>query len=292
MSTGSAIDPARVQDIAARLKRDGYALCGQVLSPEQVDMYRREAMRLYDEEQRGIASGERLQQADYLMYRDYGDHIFNLARKTRRFDALYEHPLVVETLKETMQARFVLTQTEMRRPRKSVANGSANLFHRDGRVLLDADLWVIAFWVLEDVTLESGPTFVVPGSHRKPIDVDPETHNVPLLAKAGDLVFMNANTVHKAGPKLNDLSRWVLIISYNQWYLKPAVDHTKMFTLEQVDAMSPVLRELFGFTTVPPADERVRMYTCRPWSETRRELFPEAVARQEAAALGDRAVAP
>jgi ectoine hydroxylase-related dioxygenase (phytanoyl-CoA dioxygenase family) len=164
------------------------------------------------------------------------------------------------------------------------------VFHRDGRVLLDADLWVVAFWILEDVTLESGPTWVLPGSHRKDIDLDPEANSVPVLAKAGDLVFMNANLLHKAGPKLNDLSRWVLIITYNQWYLRPAVDHTKMFTLEQVDAMSPVLRELFGFTVVPPADERLRMYTCRPWSETRRELFPEAVALQEARAATSPAV--
>jgi len=289
MTTSNAIDAGRIKDISTRLMRDGYALCSQVLSPEQVAQYKAEAYRLYDDEQRGVAAGQRQGQADYEMYKDYGDHIFNLARKTRRFDALYEHPLVVETLRATMQNRFVLTQTEMRRPRKAVANGSANVFHRDGRVLLDADLWVVAFWVMEDVTLDNGPTYVVPGSHRKDLGADPEAHCVPVLAKAGDLIFMNANTLHKAGPKLDDSSRWVLIITYNQWYLKPAVDHTKMFTLPQVDAMSPTLRELFGFTTVPPADERQRMYTCRPWDEVRGELFPEALAAAPAPVL---AVAP
>jgi ectoine hydroxylase-related dioxygenase (phytanoyl-CoA dioxygenase family) len=273
----SFVDPSYIKDVSERLIRDGYALCPQVLDTELVGRYCLEARSLYDEEQRQIAAGHRDRDADYLMYRDYGDHIFNLARKTRCFDALYEHPLVIETLRATLKSRFVLTQTEMRRPRKQAALGSANVFHRDGRVLLDADLWVVAFWMLEDVTLTNGPTYMVPGSHRRDVGGDPEDGRaVPIMAKAGDLCFMNANTLHKAGPKLDDSSRWVLIITYNQWYLKPAVDHTRMFTLPQVDAMSPTLRELFGYTSVPPADERRRMYTCRPWEEVRREFFPQA----------------
>jgi ectoine hydroxylase-related dioxygenase (phytanoyl-CoA dioxygenase family) len=272
--TPTPVDPSYVKDVSQQLIRDGFALCPQVLDAEQVARYRAEACHLYDEEQRQIAAGQRDGDADYLMYRDYGDHIFNLARKTRGFDALYEHPLVIETLRATLKSRFVLTQTEMRRPRKQVANGSANVFHRDGRVLLDADLWVVAFWILEDVTLANGPTYMVPGSHRRDLGGDPEDGRaVPVLAKAGDLCFMNANTLHKAGPKLDDSSRWVLIITYNQWYLKPAVDHTRIFSPDEVDEMSPTLRELFGYTSMPPADERKRMYTCRPWEEVRSELL-------------------
>jgi ectoine hydroxylase-related dioxygenase (phytanoyl-CoA dioxygenase family) len=95
---------------------------------------------------------------------------------------------------------------------------------------------------------------------------------VELTANAGDLVFMTSNTLHKAGKPVSDASRWVLIITYNQWFLKPAVDHTRMFTRAEVDAMSPVLRELFGFTSIPPFDERKRMYTCRPWEEVSEEF--------------------
>lgn len=269
----SNIDTAALKDVSGQLHNEGYAIVRNVLTPEQIDTYKTEAYRIFDEETAAAAKGLRKYDADYLMYADYGDHIFNLVRKTRVFDELYENPIVLSVLEQTMKEKFILTQTEMRRPRQNMPEGSANAYHRDGRILVDADLWVIAFWVLEDVTDKNGPTIIIPRSHKHPVDMETEAANaVTLLANAGDLVFMNANTLHQASNPKEDSSRWVLIFSYNQWFLKPAVDHTRLFTRDEVAAMSPKLRELFGFTSLPPSDERKRMYTCRPWEEVSGEF--------------------
>lgn len=266
-----------IQDVSGRVFNQGFAICKGVLAPEQVAMYRAEAYRLYEAEQYAASQGTRMHDADYKMYTEYGDHIFNLARKTRVFDSLYEHPLVTSVLESVMKNKFILTQTEMRRPKRGAVAGSANVYHRDGRLLVDADLWVTAFWLLEDATLENGPTTVIPRSHKREIASEAaEDEAVTLTAQAGDLIFMNANLLHKASASKNNSSRWVLIITYNQWFLKPAVDHTRYFKRVDVDAMTPMLQQLFGFTSFPPFDERKRMYTCRPWSEIADEMnFPQ-----------------
>jgi ectoine hydroxylase-related dioxygenase (phytanoyl-CoA dioxygenase family) len=271
-------NPAFDQDqIASTLKTRGYATVQNVLSKDAVKRYLDEASRLYADEQAGIADGSRLKDADYQMYKGYADHLFNIARKSRVYDELYEHPLVISVLERVFGHKFIMTQTEMRRPKPDPRPGSANVYHRDGRVLVDADFWITVFWPFEKVTINEGPTFVVPESHKKEVDMTggpPE--EVKFLAEPGDLIFMNSNLLHKAGPMLSDKSRWVLIVTYNSWFLKPAVDHTKMLRRSEVETMSPMLRELFGFTSIPPADEKRRMYTCRPWEEIVDELdFPQ-----------------
>lgn len=262
-----------VEHAVQRLGEDGYVILPGVMSAGEVARYQAEAYRLHADDQQAAARQQRQNDADFKMYSEYGDHIFNLARKTRVFDALYEHPVVVSILQAVMKNKFILTQTEMRRPRPNVRSGSANRFHRDARIITDTHLWVTAFWTLEDVTPTNGPTVVLPGSHRRKTAAEDETGaGVTLLSRAGDLTLMDSNLLHKASESLDGSSRWILIFTYNQWFLKPTVDHTRYFTLAQVDAMSPALREMFGFTSIPPSDERKRMYTCRPWEEIRDEF--------------------
>ena len=83
---------------------------------------------------------------------------------------------------------------------------------------------------------------------------------------------MNANLLHKTGRNIDGTSRWVLIVTYNPWFIKPSVDHTRLFTRQEFEAMSPQLKQIYGFTSVPPSDERKRVYTCRPWEEIMDEI--------------------
>jgi ectoine hydroxylase-related dioxygenase (phytanoyl-CoA dioxygenase family) len=266
-------DISNIHTISNHLKDEGYAIVRNVLTSEKVRFYLTEVTRIYIEEKEAAEKGLRQNDADYQMYHKYGDQIFNLVRKSRVFDELYENSVVMAVLKETMKNKFILTQTEIRRPKINEKVGSANLFHRDGRIVVDADLWISAFWVLEDVTETNGPTTIIPRSHKQPLDPKENSDKaINLLANAGDLIFINANTLHMANKPLDNASRWILIFTYNQWYLKPTVDHTQLFSRSQVEAMTPVLRELFGYTSIPPSDERKCMYTCRPWNEVSDEF--------------------
>jgi ectoine hydroxylase-related dioxygenase (phytanoyl-CoA dioxygenase family) len=254
------------------IKDKGFAVLPGTLSPVEVERYLRETTRLYAMDQTAVAQNIRQNDADFKMYAQHADHIFNLARKTRVFDELYQNPVLMQILAALLGENFILAQTEIRRPKVGAMSGSANSYHRDGRFIADDEMWVTAFWPLEDVTAENGPTVVLPGSHRNNMETTREEAAVPLLARPGDLIIMNSNVLHKSAEMQTTRSRWVLIITYCRWYLKPAIDHTRYFNKAAVNNMSPTLRQLFGYTSIPPSDERKRMYTCRPWDEIRDEL--------------------
>jgi len=248
---------------------EGFCHVKSVISKEEVAGYCAESNRLLRDQNVELEQGIRQSHADYHMYQYSGDHLYNLPRKTRKFDPLLGHPFVVATLDKLMDAQSILCQTELRRPLKGADTSNKGYqFHRDGRMMVKENFWIVLFWMFEDFTKTNGATTVIPRTQHTSESIDVEkAEKTTILGKAGDLFFMNANLLHKTGQNIDGSSRWVLITTYNPWFIKPAVDHTKLFTKSEFEPMSPQLKQVYGFTSVPPSDERKRVYTCRPWEE-------------------------
>ena len=76
------------------------------------------------------------------------------------------------------------------------------------------------YYYPRDVTLEDGPTMVLPGSHHRLVDREAIAHygdilgQVSLTVPAGTVVLTHYGIWHKAGPKLNAKRRGMIKFSY------------------------------------------------------------------------------
>ena len=276
---------AGIQKVANEIQVEGFTQVKGVISKEEALACCNEAKRLLDQQKLDLEQGIRQSHADYKMYQYSGDHLYNTPRRTRKFDFILGHPFTVATLDKLMGAQSILNQTELRRPVKDAdTNNKGYQFHRDARMMVQENFWIVVFYMLEDFTETNGATIIIPRTQYTTTPVDTEKAETKrVLGKAGDVFFMNANLLHKTGINTDGTSRWVMIATYNSWFLKPSIDHTKMLTRAEFEQLTPQQKQIYGFTSIPPSDERKRMYTCRPWEEMVDEIqFADESASQMA----------
>jgi ectoine hydroxylase-related dioxygenase (phytanoyl-CoA dioxygenase family) len=245
--------------LKAQLDQHGYVVLRNVF-PESVQDLRQRLNRTYEELKArgqhtypgGVGQTERL--------------ILNLHNKDPRFIDLLDDPRVFPLLRHLMQSGsyqnsepFIVTQFSARDPH---LGAPPQQLHIDSRFPGPPfALMAIALWMVNDFSLETGGTRLVPGSHRVP--AYPENglvypNEVTIEAPAGSVLIYNGSSWHGGGAKLKEAERWSIIVSYCRWFVKPAFDMTRNTPPELYAQLSPARRELFGFTTVPPADEHVR----------------------------------
>lgn len=192
--------------------------------------------------------------------------ILNLHNKDESFIDLVDHPAVFPLVQHLMMSGsyqnsepFIVTQFSARDPKPGE---SEQQLHIDSRFPGPPfALMAIALWMMNDFTRQSGATRLVPGSHRRPSYPDNGVtyrDEVQAEAPAGSVLLYNGSLWHGGGAKLAPVERWSVIISYARWFVKPAFDMTRNTPPELYATLTPARRELFGFTSVPPADEHVR----------------------------------
>lgn len=192
--------------------------------------------------------------------------ILNLHNKDAAFIELIDHPTVFPLVQHMMQQGsyrdsepFIVTQFSARDPHLGVP---AQQLHIDSRFPGPAfPLMCIALWMINDFTIESGGTRLVPGSHRRPSYPDngiTYQDEIIVQAPAGSVVLYNGSSWHGGGAKQRQVDRWSAIVSYARWFVKPAFDMTQNTPSEIYAGLTPERRELFGFTTIPAANEHER----------------------------------
>ena len=192
--------------------------------------------------------------------------ILNLHNKDDMFVELLDDAAVFPLVQHMLQSGsyqnkepFVVTQFSARDPHVGLP---AQQLHIDSRFPgPPLALMTIVLWMLNDFNAESGVTRLVPKSHLRPsypengVEYQDE---IQVEAPAGSVLIYNGSTWHGGGAKLRDVKRWSVIVSYARWFVKPAFDMTKNTPPELYTNLSPKRRELFGFTSVAPSDERLR----------------------------------
>lgn len=192
--------------------------------------------------------------------------ILNLHNKDAAFVELIDHPAVFPLVQYVMQngsyqnnEPFIVTQFSARDPH---LGAPPQQLHIDSRFPGPAfPLMAIALWMINDFTIESGGTRLVPGSHRRllyPENGVTYGDEIIVQAPAGSVILYNGSAWHGGGAKQREVERWSVIISYARWFVKPAFDMTQNTPAELYAKLTPERRELFGFTTVPAANEHER----------------------------------
>lgn len=170
---------------------------------------------------------------DTPMY--HGPAAFNLLRNPKLLNAvedfigpeIYSNPVQHVRIKPPQRLL----------PEQQRGNGllAQTIWHQDQGVVIEEadDSDILTVWVpVTDATEENGCLTVVPGSHKRGLNVHCDAmgdragtheipdqllgpHRLPLPMKAGDVLFMTKLTMHASLPNVSDSVRWSFDLRYN-----------------------------------------------------------------------------
>lgn len=110
-------------------------------------------------------------------------------------------------------------------------------------------------WVLDDFTLESGGTLVVPGSHhtRTHPPSGAKKMAIPIQAKKGTVIIFNGNVWHGAGARTVSGERVGMTVYFNRMYVRPQEDLNSVISDVAIARNPPRFAHLVGRNNPYPA---------------------------------------
>ncbi len=255
------VTPATLTDAQKRqLDEEGFFTVENVLSEADLELMRAEFERMH---------GEELEQGGHEVHVEPGARrVSNIFNKTAGFDKCLEVPEILAA------AAYLLGEIKVHGAnlRDPVQGYGQQDLHVDVPKRFADDWWVVnAMVMLDPMTLENGPTRVVPGSHKwAPINVpyvtqgdwepaplsEEDQARVPadlgasypgevlVTAPAGSAIICNASMWHSGTRKATDTPRRMLHLTYTRRDLPQQLVQLDHLTREFYDRMSPVHRWL------------------------------------------------
>src|SRR5947209_12744404 len=239
-----ATDQELLARVLADLDRDGYAVVESLLSADEAAAVRTGLRAVLDATPIGRNDFERFSTR----------RIYALFAKTRAFDPLAVHPLLLQVLDAVLGSSYQLsapTGIEIGPGEK------AQVLHTDDGIYPlprpHPQVVVNSMWALDDFTEANGATRVVPGSHlwtdRLPVDAD---ETVTVTMPAGSVLFILGNLWHGGGANRTDRPRLGVLLEYAAGWLRPQENHVIAVPPDVVRTLEPRLQELLGYGIHPP----------------------------------------
>lgn len=237
---------ATVDDVMLGLEEDGYALVEDLLDPEEVAATRADLTRVLDETPLGRNDFE-----GHLTRR-----IYALFAKTRHFDDLAIHPLLLGVLDRFLGHYQLSAPTGI-----EIGPGEVNqVLHHDDSIyplpVPHGEVVLNTMWPFDDFTIENGATRIIPGSHRwepgrRPTAAD-EADVVQVEMRAGSVIFYTGSIWHGGGANRTDKPRLGVILEYVSSWLRPQENHVLAVPREVAASLPERLQELLGYNIHPP----------------------------------------
>ena len=227
----------------------GFLLLEGVLTPDEIEHYRRQALDLAEKER---ADGTAVLHTD-----DLGQHVRWLVNKGEEFERLLTHPTVTPVFEYLLGDDYTLSTLTSNIISPGAAAGGC---HVDGPLgampepLPEQPMAANSLWLLDDFTPENGGTRFVPGSHlrRKPTaETVSDPDEQPLSAPKGSVFIFNGAMWHAAGANTTDEARCCLICFCCRSFLKPMFDFANHLHDDVRERMTPQLRRLYGLDSQP-----------------------------------------
>lgn len=235
---------APVSDVVASLDEHGYALVEGVLDPADVAR-RLDALR---ELFAATPTGRNFFEGFHTQ------RIYALYAKTRAFDDLAVHPLLLAALDHALGEHYQFSAPVA----LQIGPGEkAQMIHRDEDVYPlprpHPPVVVNSMWALCDFTAENGATRLIPGSHHWPEDRRPDPdETVAATMPAGSVLIYLGGLWHGGGANTTDRPRPGLLLEYVASWLRPQESHLVAMPPEVVRELPERLQELLGYNVYPP----------------------------------------
>jgi ectoine hydroxylase-related dioxygenase (phytanoyl-CoA dioxygenase family) len=261
---------ATIGGVVSALERDGCCIVERFLAPDALSGIRRALL--------GILEATPTGRNDFEGYKT--QRIYGLFAKTRAFDELAIHPILLGVLDRLLADYQLCAPAGI-----CIGPGEqAQPLHRDADIYpLGPDfrnVIVNTMWAFDDFTDANGATRLVPGSHRwghhSPLR---EPGTIPAVMAAGSVLFYLGNVLHGGGANTTDRPRLGTILEYVASWLRPQENHLLAVPRGVAVTLPPRLQEFLGYsmygTVIGHVDGRhPRNFLARSASEhdrTRRE---------------------
>jgi ectoine hydroxylase-related dioxygenase (phytanoyl-CoA dioxygenase family) len=231
-------------DVARRLLEDGYVVVSGLLPEAGLRAARADLDRVLAATPAGRNPFE-----GFATQRVYA-----LFAKTRAFDQLAVHSLLLEVLDQVLGHYQLSAPVGIR-----IGPGeTAQVLHRDDAVYPLPEphppVVVNTMWPLDDFTPDNGATRLVPGSHqwepgRQPSSADPV---LAAAMPAGSVMFYLGSLWHGGGANRTDRPRLGVILEYAAAWLRPQENQCLAVPQAIVAQLPPRLQELLGYNIYPP----------------------------------------
>jgi ectoine hydroxylase-related dioxygenase (phytanoyl-CoA dioxygenase family) len=232
------------RDVAQRLTSDGYVIVSGLMSDGDVAAARADLDRVLAATPTGRNAFEGFDT----------QRVYALFAKTRTFDRLATHPLLLGVLDEVLGHYQLSAPVGIR-----IGPGeSAQLLHRDDAIypLPEPHPTVVVntMWPLDEFTEENGATRYIPGSHRWEPGRQPGPAD-PVLAAAmrpGSAMFYLGSLWHGGGANRTSRPRLGVILEYVAGWLRPQENHCLAVPRDVARQLPERLQELLGYNIYPP----------------------------------------
>jgi ectoine hydroxylase-related dioxygenase (phytanoyl-CoA dioxygenase family) len=231
---------ATVREVVDALGVQGYAVVERFLDPGRVADMRDDLDRVLADTPEG--------RNDFEGYRT--KRIYALFAKTRVFDDLAVHPLVLGVLDEVLEHYQLSAPTGI----EIGPDSPEQPLHRDDSIYPLPDphreFVVNTMWAMEDFTEANGATRIVPGSHGgRP---RPDTPTAAAEMPAGSVMFYVGSLWHGGGANRSAAPRLGVILEYAWAYLRAQENHLLAVPRDIASTLPERLQELLGYGICPP----------------------------------------
>ncbi|HKA85056.1 MAG TPA: phytanoyl-CoA dioxygenase family protein [Acidimicrobiales bacterium] len=235
---------ATADDLAGSLDERGYAVVEGVLSPDDVAA-RRGAL---DDLFAATPTGRNFFEGFHTQ------RVYALFAKTRAFDDLAVHPLLLGALEHALGEHYQLSAPVG----LQIGPGEkAQVLHRDEDVYplpRPHDPVVLnSMWALCDFSDANGATRLIPGSHLWDPERRPDEREVVhVTMPAGSLLVYLGGVVHGGGANTTTVPRPGLLLEYVVSWLRPQETQLIAVPPDIVRDLPERLQELLGYNVYPP----------------------------------------
>lgn len=111
---------------------------------------------------------------------------------------------------------------------------------------------------LDDITLENGATYFLPGSHKTagpPSDEEFFANAVQVTRKAGDAVFFSTRCYHAGAPNHTDNTRYAIGLQACRHWMKQRFDYPQLLSPELASSLSDRAKRFLGYYSRVPVNE-------------------------------------
>jgi ectoine hydroxylase-related dioxygenase (phytanoyl-CoA dioxygenase family) len=222
---------ARGQGLAGKLRKleeNGYVVIEQAISPDFADEVRAATLRALLPHQSASMN--------WMLYHG------------REFEQLIQNPLLMTLIDASLGRGAVIASFSC--IRKGPGPGTIPLHTDYAHVpepFPEFSLTGVGVWALEDWTVASGPTWIVPGSHKKrrnPRRGETSNEGVPIEMPKGSVVYFHQGVWHWQGDRTEAGDRVTLHAHFNRGILRSL--EPKKTDVQMLHRNSPRLAEMLG----------------------------------------------